>query len=248
MVDRERTCAHTAEERLTRTLGIALFLVVSLLVALPAAADQGEEELSWLPSARLHQSESALQALTGDYPTVNAYKSGHLVTRLYGAPFGYGASPEQTAKQFLSEHAAVFGVSPSDLRTGSPSDAKLVSQPVMYDRTTGTYKFTLLYFSQYHNGVPVFQSELRLLVRNEPNYPLVLAVSTLRDMGTFAPDRSMLGVQSDRAKDSARADAPSLDEFTEQQTVIWAGADSELKQPHTAVTFIGSSDFPERFR
>jgi hypothetical protein len=248
MIDRERVCAHTILQRPIRSLGIALFLVASLLVALPALADQGQEELSWLPSARLQQSQDALQSLTGDYPMVQAYKSDHLVTRLYGAPFGYGNSPEQTAEQFLSEHATVFGVSASDLVPGNASDGKLVSQPVMYDRATGNYKFTLLYYSQYHDGMPVFQSELRLLVRNEPNYPLVLAASTLRDMGTFEPDRALAGVQSDRAKDIARTDVPSLDKFSEQKAVIWAGANSDLEEPHTAVTFVGSSDFPERYR
>ncbi len=53
----------------------------------------------------------------------------------------------------------------------------------MYNRDNGAYKFTLVYYSQYRDGIPVYKSDLRLLVRNEPDHPLVLAASSLRDLG-----------------------------------------------------------------
>ena len=55
----------------------------------------------------------------------------------------------------------------------------------MWDPATGTYKFTLVYYSQYRDSIPVFRADLRLLVRNEEGFPLVLAKSALRPLGAF---------------------------------------------------------------
>ena len=59
---------------------------------------------------------------------------------------------------------------------------------VMFNRDTGDYKFTLVYYTQRVGGIPVYQADLRLLVRNESGFPLVLASSGLRDLAGFTPN------------------------------------------------------------
>ncbi|UCC30408.1 MAG: hypothetical protein JSU86_19685, partial [Phycisphaerales bacterium] len=45
----------------------------------------------------------------------------------------------------------------------------------------------LVRYRQHREGIPVFWSDLRLLVRNEPISSLVLTACNLRDLGDFVP-------------------------------------------------------------
>ncbi len=48
-----------------------------------------------------------MERLKADYPAVQTYERGERITRLYGAPFGYGTSPEETALSIMGEMVAV---------------------------------------------------------------------------------------------------------------------------------------------
>ncbi|RKX26424.1 MAG: hypothetical protein DRP45_03575 [Candidatus Zixiibacteriota bacterium] len=242
---------HKNDRGAFRSAGKTMLIIAIMMIALmvsPLIAAQQDNDRAVLSPQRVDLAAQEWQLLKQAHPGVKAYKSGDLTTRLYGGSFGSGTSPEDAAEQFRSKWAGVFGVSPANLVPGKLIDKNIVSQPVMYNAATDTYKFTLVYYSQYHDGIPVFGSELRLLVRNEPEYPVVLAVSTLRDLDDFAADKTRVGVQSLEAEQAARQAEPSLTDFTEQGAVIWAGVENELKTPKTAVRFLGSSDFPEKFR
>lgn len=128
---------------------------------------------------------AALRQLELQEPGVQAFESNERITRLYGKSFGSGNNATSTAEAFRLNHAAVFGVEPGDLKPLSPNKAAQNIQGVMYDRNTGDYKFTLVYYSQFKNEIPVFRSDLRLLVKNDSNYPLVYAASALRGHGNF---------------------------------------------------------------
>ena len=182
------------------------------------------------------------QELARDYPGVGFYATAERVTRIYGTPFGFGDSPEQTAEAFVREHADVFGVAAGDLAPYGPVADGRHTQPVMYERDTGAYKFTLVYFTQTSGGIPVFRAHLKLLVRNESAYPLVLAASSLRDLGGFT---ATVGVIDEEAgKDAALKLVPSLLNFTDAELVIWAGVDDMVVAPAVAVVFIADNGMP----
>ena len=163
-------------------------------------------------------------------------------TRIYGTTFGLGSSPEQSAASFVQAHSDVFGVPAAELLPGGAAGQR--TQPVMYDAQTGAYKFTLVYYAQHRSGLPVFRSELRLLVRNEPDagYPLVLAASTLHDLGAFAvPPHAVRNLAADAARTAALQLVPGLTEFTPAEPVIWAGIGDQPAGPAVAVMFVGQS-------
>jgi len=220
-----------------------LFLL-GLLAILVTSSMAGSDQV--LSKERIELAASSLKSLKAEYPGLKEYRHDALVTRLYGKTFSTGATAEQSAETFRQNYAAVFGVAPEDLVPGKMSDMSVRTQPVMYDEFTGTYKFTLFYYTQFHEGIEVYHSELRLLVRNEPGYPLVLAVSTLRDLDSFVPDRGLTGYSA-AAENTACADEPDLTDFSDQKPVIFAGIEAELETPRLAHHFQGTSDFPQQF-
>lgn len=225
-----------------------LVMLVLLLMAISAWAGPSDDDMLAQPSKdRVYQAQEAFNQLQALYPTLQAYRVGAMTTRLYGHAFAQGASPEATANEFIQDHAAVFGVAAADLVPGQPDKRAQITQPLMYLPETGQYKFTLAYFSQEVQGVPVFQSELRVLVRNEAGYPAVLAVSTLKDLDAFVPDLNLKGTYSALAEQAARANEPTLTDFSEQQLVIFAGDADHWQAPQMGVAFVGTSDFPERY-
>jgi hypothetical protein len=193
------------------------------------------------------QSQQALNTFSSSRPNLKTYETGTMITRLYGQSFGGGVTAQAAADGFLANQAAIFGVETQDLVSGSPLNRSVAVQPVMYNQETGTYKFDLVHYRQVVDGVPVFQSELRLLSRNVSDHQLVLAVSTLKDLDNFQVDASK-GGHSSLAEQVARADETGLTDFTEQELVIYAGHADKWDTPRMAVTFVGTSDFPEEFR
>ncbi len=113
----------------------------------------------------------------------------------------------------------------------------------MYDRTMGEYKFTLVYYSQFKDGTPVYRADLRLLVRNNSGYPLVLAASALRDLGDFTVP-SGIAVNSALAENAARSFSSSLVNFTEPRLVIWAGIDDMIVEPVLTMEIIADNGMP----
>lgn len=176
--------------------------------------------------------QAASQRFVRSCPAPHVDTDAGGVTRISGGPLSFGASPAESAAGFVENSAAALGAAASDLVPGNHFN-NLVSQPVMYDARTGRYKFTLLYHRQQRNGIPVFGSELRLLIRNADDHPLVWASSTLKPLGDFTLDRSSLNTLFN----SPEQVAPQMTRFTAVQPVIWAGTHHEPAVPRLAVTF-----------
>jgi Zn-dependent metalloprotease len=213
---------------------------MALLLAVGGAASAGEED-------GLAASQ-AFQSLKSKHPSVQAYRTDGNITRLYGQPFSTGSSPEQSAAAFVQQHSMALGAPAEQLVPQSLLPDGRHTQPLMFDQETGRYKFTLVYYSQVKDGLPVYESEVRLLVRNEPGYPLVLAVSTLRDVGGYSPDKSAISTPSPTALQAVQNDEPSLTDFSDQKPVVYAGDANEYAEPKLGVELVASSSFPEKFR
>jgi len=230
--------------------GLVLSVLLAGLAGLPAADAQDFQPMSNLIPAAMPTplQQQAAEQFVAEHPTVGVLYEGDIIARVYGPAFGTGSDPIDTAQRFVTRHVGLFGVSASDLEPVSLLPDRRHTQPVMFDWQTGEYKFTLVYFSQYRDGLPVFRSELRLLVRHLPGYPLVLAVSTLRDIGDFTVDPILANMEFDPA---VRTDT-GMTRFWGVEKVIWAGLEGEVVAPVLAVTFIGDNgpdaDPPEVWR
>lgn len=217
---------------------VILSLVFTLILvwfawATPAGASQGEEQV-W--GADWSKAEASIKQLKSDHPGAEFHRLNGRVSRIYGKAFGGGSSPENAAEAFRTQYSEALGVDAADLRPESLLKDKRHTQPLMYDRTTGDYKFTLVYYSQYRDGVPVFRGDLRVLVRNEPGYPVVMAASALRNLGSFEPAATEVRF------DPTTQARTGMTRFDEVKTVIWAGIDGMNVEPRLAVTFVGRND------
>ncbi len=226
-----------------RVLNLTVITVLAVLLLVSISTVFGQEEMS----GKQDRARTALQGLRGEFPNIKVYDDIGKVTRIYGAPFSFGSSPEASAEGFVQRHSAVVGAKSAQLVPESRMPDKRRTQQLMYDRLKDSYKFTLVYYRQYVDNVPVFRSELRLLVRNEPSYPLVLAVSSMWDVGDFrVPDR--FATDFETAKRVVRLEMPEMTRFTDPTTKVWAGYDGvEAEQPRLALEFVGYGDNGEQW-
>ncbi len=193
---------------------------------------------------------ATLDAFQSAHPHAGIHRTGGRITRVYAGPLSSGPDAFQSADNFVNSYINMFGVQTSDLRLHSMLSDRKAAQPMMYDVVSGTYKFTLVYYSEFKDDIPVFRSDLRLLVRNDAGHPVVLAASSLRGVGAFEVDQSVASRQFDPA---VHADT-GMTSFTTPETVIWAGIEDMKAEPTLAVTFIGdnyedpTAELPERWR
>lgn len=227
-------------------VGSGLMSVVSrcvslcgLLALLPVVAFAGDSSGTSSPSndPSSDNQRARFEQLRIGCPSTAWLTTGQLVSRVYGDVLGRGADPADSANGFVTRHAGLFGVDPADLTPASTLFDARHTQPVMFDRANGRYKFTLVYYSQRRAGLPVFGAELRLLVRNEPGFPVVLAASTLRPLGDFTVDAQT----ASRPFDPATQARTGMTQFSPATPVIWAGVENEVTAPALAATFVGEN-------
>jgi hypothetical protein len=178
--------------------------------------------------------KAVFEELKADYPGVRIYEEGGFITRVYGRAFGSGSGPVDAAEQFKENYAGLFNVGPDELNPESILFDGRHTQPVMNIKDTGEYKFTLVYYSQYRDEIPVFRSDLRLLVRNEPGYPLVLAASALRDLTDFTVPAGVTANPA-LARSAAMSFSSGLDNVSEPRLTIWAGINDMEVAPAVAM-------------
>jgi len=189
--------------------------------------------VAWAAAGAVQDAAEQLQAM---YPKVQFYHEDGRLARIWGSAFSFGLSPEHSADQFVRLHSDLFGLEPEELVAGNEFNDSY-TQPVMYQPESGTFKFTLVWYRQHRDGVPVYDAHLRLLVRNEDGYPLVLAASSLRDLGGYRVPRSV-NVQEGAAHAAAAVFEPGLRSFGPSELVIWAGVNNDRVTPRLALSFV----------
>jgi len=194
-------------------------------------------------AAEENAKNAAMQSLKARFPGVRIYSENGNISRVFGRNIGEGSSPITTAESFKAEYAGLFEISPEDLRLGSNLVGGIESQPLMYNRDTGEYKFTLVYYSQYRGNIPVFRADLGLLVRNVDGYPLSMVASALRDIGDFqVPVGS--AVNPGLASAGMKSFSSELNIISEPGLVVWAGVDDMIVSPKLAVELIADNGKP----
>ncbi len=171
-------------------------------------------------------------------PGAKYYWDGGQVTTLYGKAFSGGASSQASADAFINAGLGVFGVPAGQLVPGSLATDHAAVRGIMPDPATGQMKFSMHSYVQQLDGIPVYRGELKLLVRNEAGFPLVLAKSSLRELGSFRIDQAAAG---DPNLNSAFAEAGKLvqgiTDWGTPELVIWAGLNGKAVEPVLAVKF-----------
>lgn len=106
--------------------------------------------------------------------------------RVYGTKLAEGVTAKASAMTAVHNTAALFGAVAEDLQPGADHlKAGENTLPLRYDRTTGEYRFTAVYFNQVRDGVPVFGARATALVSNMPGFPTVSVNPDVRDLGNF---------------------------------------------------------------
>lgn len=219
----------------------------------PGAQPGPADEINSTTLTAAQQRMVATQQFRAANPGADVMHVGEKPSRVYGRSFSQGRSPERSAARFLQEHAAMFGLASNDLAPVGPFPDGRHVQPIMYDRNTGEYKFTGIYYHHTEGGIPVFRSRMMLLVRNEPGYPLVLASADLRDTSGFE-----LGAQAAQnlnvaaGHEAIRARLGGEPRFEDEPApVVWAGFEGWPQTPRLVVkqiAEIGDVTNPEGYQ
>ena len=163
------------------------------------------------------------------------------ITRVFGVPLSSGRSATDSAERFVREHVRMLGARADEISTIGPfPDARHV-QPAGWDAALQSFRFTIVGYTQQVRGIPVFQTALKALVRNEPGWPVSLVSSDLRDLGDF-PDRlaqmkASLPPESTYAAAVLGGDAGKVAP-QDASLVVFAGANEVPHEPVLAVRFV----------
>ena len=224
----------------------AFILRVAALLALQAACPA----LSHAQVASSRETtalrERFLKAHRGAAIYADEPERGGRVSRVYGAAFSHGVNPVDSAERFLAEHADLFSSDFTELMPVGPNGDGAHVIGLGYDPADESYRFSLVGYTQHVNGIPVFRGDVRLLVRNEPGYPLVLVSNGLRDVRAFAAGFTGKPIPPSKI-DVRRPSRRALNQFgpgaivSEQEQVVWAGYDdAPVAEPRLAFKFIVS--------
>ncbi|MFH2036006.1 MAG: putative Ig domain-containing protein, partial [Candidatus Zixiibacteriota bacterium] len=220
---------------------LPLLLVLLFLFSGAMAKDFGDDAYAAVDS----RAQSVFNEMKANFSNVQKFEVNGHTKRLYGQGFSSGYNAESSAENFRLNYAEVLSAKADELKPISPfRDKSNNTLPIMINPATGEPKFTIVYYSQYRDNIPVFRSELRLLVRHEANYPVVLAVSTLRNLGDFTTDKAGMA-DFNLARNAVNQDNSDLTEFSEPQMVIYAGIEDQKEKPRLAYSFVARNDFPQ---
>ena len=221
---------------LSRKIRRDVLVLASCLAAHSAlAADSSSFVTSGDPSTLPLATLKATESLRTENPTARILINRGRVERAFGNRLAIGSTPEQSAWTFIGKNAPAFGAQQADLSpmgiSGTPT------RQLMFDRTTGAFKFTAVYYQQSRGGIPVHGAHATVLVRNEAQNPVVLTVNNLRELGSFQPTAAT-AISSARALSLIKRVGPTLRYLVAPpQLVIFADAGA----PVLADRFIAES-------
>ena len=160
------------------------------------------------------------------------------IERVYGMAFGGGANAADAAGDFVRDHAKdLWGLEPEQFLPIGPWGGGLHAQPLMTDAITDEPKFMLMGYIPHVGDLPVYDSALRVLVRNEPGFPVVLASAQVPDVSGFqAPDAPIvIDVEAMTAQPRLRFNDA---EVSGLRSVVFAGVNGETQPARIGAEFI----------
>ena len=174
--------------------------------------------------------------------------------RVYGTTFSTGASPSDSADKFMRQWSMLWKVPYSQLEKVGPFDDGAHTLPLVADDDGENTKFTAAYFRQQASGIPVFRAYGWGLVRNEDNFPMVLAGATLRNIGDIetrisGQDLDSSSIDMGLAANQVLGQFSEAPDISSPRYVIWAGLDEDVRASQLAVEFkITSGEGTENYQ
>ena len=118
---------------------------------------------------------STVRVLMRDVPGVRVHRGpDQRIDRIYGKILATGGSATGTADRFIDQYSSIWNVAADNLKPGGVIPSGVVEQPLMYDRESGTFRFTGVYYNQQIDDVPVFGGRLCVLTRNSSDHGAVM--------------------------------------------------------------------------
>jgi len=178
----------------------------------------------------------AMNQLRIDHPSVRMMDKNGKVHKIVDKELATGSTPIETAKSFINTWSLALDVDASEFIERGPFPDGHSVQELMYNRATGLYKFTGVYFTQTADGLPVYGSRLMVLVRNVDGYPAVSATTDLRDVKGFMQPRRLV------ANDAVAliAAATRLGKGTtisQPELMVFAGSETNAHEPTAVLVF-----------
>lgn len=174
--------------------------------------------------------------------------------RVYGTTFSTGDSPSNSVDKFMRQWSMLWKVPYSQLEKVGPFDDGAHTLPLVADDDGENTKFTAAYFRQQASGIPVFRAYGWGLVRNEDNFPMVLAGATLRNIGDIetriaGQDLDSSSINVGLAANQVLGQFSEAPDITSPRYVIWAGIDEDVRASQLAVEFkITSGEGTENYQ
>ena len=163
------------------------------------------------------------------HPGTDRYDEYGRIARIYGPAFSQGATAKASADAFVEAHSDLWGMDPGQMLPIGPFSSGEHIIPLMTNSVTGEAKFQLVAYTPHIDGVPVYDAAMRLLVRNEPGFPLVLASVQIPDVTGFQPVNNLNPANLDEATftKGARGWFEPGAELSGIRPVIFAGVNGE---------------------
>lgn len=198
-----------------------------------------------IPGVRMNVDAARTHFLqTNDQTNFNEREG--IITRVYGKAFAHGTNAVDSATNFISAHANMFGIESNELLPIGPNADGTHALPMGHDKLTGTNRFTLVAWTQAMDGIPVFNGSIRVLVRNEPGFPVVLVSNEMADMrdydGRFAGAGLAPTQLNPRTYTRHVANQFSMEPvISGAEQVVWAGKPGSWEaEPILGVTFVAT--------
>jgi len=168
-------------------LALASLSVVAAVLGLTSCSSTTKTEVSEPEKATL------AERLSAQFAGARVTRVSDAVTRVFGPAMSVGQSSGEASRAFAARTLTALGHGQDELRevsldaTGARAVAT-ASKPVglMYDQSTKSYKYWLYRYAQIRGGLRVHDAELLTVVKNGGDNAVVMAATTLRDLGDFA--------------------------------------------------------------
>ena len=179
-------------------------------------------------------SQLTLDQLRQAHPKLRTLDVAGKITKMVAPDMATGKTAERSAQNFLRAWSYSLGVNAADFIAEGPFEDGHHIQPIMYNRETGSYKFTGVYFKQTVDGLPVYGSRLMTLSRNVANNPIVNAEVNLRDVAGFKQPKRLMNNGALALMAAATRFGTSVTTTT-PELMVYAGSREEHAEPRAVL-------------
>ena len=181
-------------------------------------------------------SQLTLSQLREDHPKLRTLDVNGNISKMVAPEMATGRTAESAAQNFLRTWSHSLGVNANDFIAQGPFPDGHHVQPIMFNKETGEYKFTGVYFKQTADGLPVYGSRLMTLSRNVAGNPIVNAEVDLRDVKGFKQPKRIMNNNALALMAAATRFGTSVTTTT-PELMVYAGSREDHAEPRASLVF-----------